>query len=226
MLPKAVIVIVALAGLGFFLLKDKLPQTIPQSSQPTKSEESKPLTAEEVLAFGGTCFTKFFEDQSDYLESQKDSSPDIVKVTDKPKFDTQKVSLGVKDDQLVFQFDFKDAPNIDKHHVVRFWIYHDVGNPKDEDRIEVQWVPGEEKWTGNFNAAETFGTKPQQFDPKVQVSNTAVRFEVPKDLLTKDGKIEKINFTTLVVDKQEQTTYADRIWASEGGPSSKFTCSK
>lgn len=225
MLPKIIIAVVVFATLGFFVFKDKIPTNTP-TEQPAQSEESKPLSVEEVLALGGTCFTKSFEDQTDYLESQKAGSPDIVKVTDKPKFNAQRVSLGVKDGQLVFQFDFKEALSIDKHHILRFWIYHDVGNPKDEDRIEVQWVPAEEKWTGNFNSAETFGAKPQQFDPKVKVSGNAVRFEVPKDLLTKDGKIEKINFTTIVVDKQLETTYADRIWASEGGPSSKFTCPK
>lgn len=226
MLPKIVIAVVILTGLSFFFLKDKIPTNTPTEQQPTKSEESKPLTADEVLALGGTCFTKSFEDQTDYLESQKDGSPDIAKVTDKPKYDAQKVSIGLKDNQLVVQFDFKEAPSIDKHHILRFWIYHDVGNPKDEDRIEIQWMPAEEKWAGNFNAAETFGSQTKQFDPKVKVSNNAVRFEVPKDLLTKDGRIEKINFTTLVVDKQQETTYADRIWASEGGPSSKFTCPK
>lgn len=221
MLPKVVVAVVILAGLGFFLLKDKLPQTTPQSSQPTKSEESKPLTAEEILALGGTCFTKSFEDQTDYLESQKEASPDISRVTDKNQYDAIRVTLGEKDGNVVSQWDFKENPPFDEHHEFRFWVYHDVGNPKDEDRIEIGWIPKDKKWIGSYVSADR--TR-KSFDPQTQVSGKSVRFNVPKDLLSKNGKVEKINFTVLVIDKQEKTTYADRIWASDGGPSSKFIC--
>lgn len=218
-----IIGVLAIAAVAFFFFSKSTPAPAPTSDKPqaAKEESQAALDYQDVLNLGGTCFTKPFEDQTDYLESQKEASPDIVRVTDKNQYDAQRISMGAKDDQLVVQFDFKEDPPIDEHHVFRFWIYRDVGNPRDEDRTEIQWIPADKKWAGSYVSAERVQ---KNFDPKTQVSGKSVRFNIPKELLAKDGKVEKINFTVLVVDKTEKTTYADRIWASEGGPSSKFTC--
>lgn len=235
-----IIGVVAIAAVALFFFSKGTPAPAPTSDklQAAKEESQAALDYQDVLKLGGTCFTKTFEDEAGDVEGKKDGSSETIKAPDKKEYDIERVVVGKEASNLVVQWDFKGDITADDHHNLRYWIGHDGGNPKGNDKLELAWEAKDNKWTASYTAADGWDSAKSDFregghktfDPMVELSGNSLRYKIPLDLISKDGQVDGLSFAALMIEKLSQTTYSDVIWPAKetarAGHYTSFYCPK
>ncbi|MBI3290407.1 hypothetical protein HYZ78_03365 [Candidatus Microgenomates bacterium] len=204
MLPKLIIIVIVLAG-TFLLFKGSL--SAPNfSTTPTTNQQSAPaMTADEVLALGGTCFEKGFIDETgDILaapdgQSQKPASPQ------KSEFDVVRIVVGAQGNMLVSVWEF--AGNITEEQLGHLNIDLQTFHNRN-DRSQVSKAAKDTNWTGSYRPNQGDIT---EFNPQVRFSGNSIQFSIPLEYIATNGVVDSINFEAHFYDKNTNTMFVDNI---------------
>lgn len=208
-----IIALAAVAGVLIFLQKEKTPQLPSQTKSQEQQQTQEPDFAE-TLSWGGTCFTKPFEDQT----------ADVIPKADFADADIEKIAIATKDNNLVIHVALKGEAKADHSRVIKVMTDRYFGNEFIQAYLDSEWEPAQNQWTLHYtpkiDPGKYFGT-PQKIEPaKVEAQGHSIRLWYPLDTLiaggrleTKDGNlaISDIEFTLYVIDKSDGTLYKDYL---------------
>lgn len=227
---KAIIILIVVLGLGFFLFKDKIPTgsspSVQQSSESTQRSEAKSMTFDEILTLGGTCFKSAFEDEVEDVEASTEGNPRI-KTPEKTEYDIQRIALGRDGDSLMEKWQFVgDIKKWLGDHNVRIITYRGM-DKGDDDRFDVEKQAHDSHWTGKLIR----GAESTSFDPQVRVDGNSVQFVIPWNLIARDDVVDVLAFNADFYHKPSSTMFFDMLWPPKNkrntqGHFTSFFCDK